>query len=102
MNNTDMGKNYEERLKELILLLQKMSDSANDFTEIQKEIENKLLEFDHQIDEECMKRILTTHQLNMAYINKLKMLNFNFNQEKPMYDNIVSNTANIIKNINLS
>ena len=102
MNNIEMVKTYEDKLKELILLLQKMSDGNNDFTEVQKEVENKLMEFDHHIDEECMKRIITTHQLNMAYINKLKMVNFNFNLDKPMYDNIISNTSNLIKNINLN
>lgn len=107
INFSESVRKYEERIRNIMQLLAEISiENPNDverIRDIQKRIEEEMIEFEKLIDEECMNRTIATHRVNMALINKLRELKYDFNQEKQMltYDSVMDNVKNMMKNINL-
>jgi hypothetical protein len=95
---------YEDKLKEIIIKLSMLSEASNGevFTEIQRDVENKLIEFDKLVDEECMNRILDSHKLNLGYITKLKEYRYDFSRENVSLDTLAKNTAKMFTKIDLN
>jgi hypothetical protein len=100
----NIAKVYEDRFKDILTRLTMLSDTSSTeaFSEIQRDVESKLIEFDKVIDEECMTRIIDAYRLNLSYITKLKEYKHDFNREYNSLETIAKNTARMFEKIDLS
>jgi uncharacterized protein YPO0396 len=100
---SDLSKKYEEKIKTLMQTLGEVNyNSPENLKIIQKKVEDEIVDFEKTIDEECMNRIILTHQINTKLIGKLRELRYDFNQDKPhqSYDNIKNNAVNYLNQLN--
>jgi len=100
---SELSKKYEEKIKTIMQTLGEVNyNSFENMKFIQKKVEDEIIDFEKTIDEECMNRIILTHQINLKLIGKLRELRYDFNQDKSnqSYDTIRNNAVNYFNQIN--
>ncbi len=100
---SEQSKKYEEKIKTLMQTLGEVNyNFPENLKTTQKKVEEEIVDFEKTIDEECMNRIILTHQINTKLIAKLRELRYDFNQEKSLqsYDNIKNNAINYLNQLN--
>lgn len=100
---SELSKKYEEKIKTIMQTLGEVQfNHPDNLKSVQEKVEYDIIDFEKTIDEECMNRIILTHQINMRLIGKLRELRYDFNQDKSSqsYDNIRKNAVCYLNQLN--